>query len=86
MTAKPPVPHLPDGFALSPIRAVFLDGIGRAVEAGSEAVRMNFTFVPALRQEGLSRSDPASIARAEPSSSGFSILGGLFYAIKCVLT
>jgi hypothetical protein len=58
MTAKPPVPHLPDGFALSPIRAVFLDGIGRAVEAGSEAVRIVFTFVPALRQRGTVRIQP----------------------------
>ena len=33
-TAKPPVPHPLDGFALSPIRAVFSDSIGRAVETG----------------------------------------------------
>jgi len=30
-----------NGFALSPIRAVFSDSIGRAVETGSEAVRLS---------------------------------------------
>jgi hypothetical protein len=81
LTAKPPVPHRPDGFALSPIRAVFLDSIGRVAETGSEAVRMIFTSVPASRQRGTSGFDEASIPLARPPSSGFSTPDDFFQAI-----
>ena len=38
------------GFALSPIRAVFSDSIGRAVETGSEAVRLSSPSSPSCRR------------------------------------
>jgi len=41
-----------NGFALSPIRAVFSDSIGRAVETGSEAVRLSSPSSPSCRRRG----------------------------------
>jgi hypothetical protein len=60
-----------NGFALSPIRAVFSDSIGRVVVTSSEAVRLSSPSSTSCRRGGR-RSDRETIAPARRLSSGFS--------------
>jgi hypothetical protein len=62
-----------NGFALSPIRAVFSDSIGRVVVTSSEAVRLSPPLSTSCRRGGR-QSDRLTIAPASRLSSGFSLL------------
>ena len=62
-----------NGFALSPIRAVFSDSIGRVVVTSSEAVRLSSPSSTSCRRGGR-QSDRQTIAPASRLSSGFSLL------------